>query len=198
MPHTDDLPTSITALEGMLNHHASQLQQLADRVEAVNEWIDLDEIVVARMSAEEDKSAARKRKDGRENASRTEGKFKGQRVVSFSGKHEKCEENGPGISCAVQEARKRILAMRQWRKELERSVCWQREEYWRIEHAMGRKGSENMGGEEGGGAGAMAGTVGRKWDSGRLVESHSLGFSFLCFVSCFFALLLIRFMSKSF
>ncbi|MCJ1462057.1 hypothetical protein MMC07_000657 [Pseudocyphellaria aurata] len=166
MPHTDELPTSITALEGMLNHHASQLQQLADRVEAVNEWIDLDEIVVARMSAEKDKSGGRQRKDGREKVSRMEGKIKGQKVVSFSGKHEKSEENGPGISCGVLEARKRILAMRQWRKELEHSVCWQREEYWRIEHAMGRKGCENMGGGEGGGAGAMDGTVGRKWNSG--------------------------------
>lgn len=136
-------------------------------MEAVNEWIDLDEIVMARMSADETKSAGGAGKYGRGTATRMEGKVRVQRVMSFAGKYEKNEENGSGISCGVEEAKERIRAMRQWRKELERSVCWQREEYWRVEHAMGRKGSENMGEGEGGGAGVIEGTVGRKWDSGR-------------------------------
>lgn len=29
--------------------------------------------------------------------------------------------------------------MRKWRKEVERSVVWMREERWRVERAMGRK-----------------------------------------------------------
>ncbi|MCJ1261177.1 hypothetical protein MMC22_001041 [Lobaria immixta] len=165
--HTDELPTSVTALEGLLNHHASQLQQLADRVEAVNEWIDLDEIVLARMRADEDKSMEEKGREERRHGSRMNGKFKVQRAVSFAGKHEKNDEYGRGISCGVQEAKERIQSMRQWRKDLERSVCWQREEYWRVEHAMGKKESETMEGGEAGGAEVTEGTVGRKWDGER-------------------------------
>lgn len=56
IPHIYELSTSITAFAGLLNHHASQLQQLTGRVEVMNEWINLDEIVMARMSADDDKS----------------------------------------------------------------------------------------------------------------------------------------------
>lgn len=171
IPHTDALPTSITALEGLLNHHAPQLQQLAERVEAVNEWIDRDQIVVARMSADEDKSMGDKEGNERKNASPMKEKFKGQRVVSFEGTHEENEEDGPGINRRVQEAKERIQAMRQWRKELERSVCWQREEYWQVEQAMGHKGSGNFGRGEGRGVGVKESTVGRKWDVERSVEA---------------------------
>ncbi|KAI4092021.1 MAG: hypothetical protein LQ344_003675 [Seirophora lacunosa] len=55
LPNTDHLPTSFAALEGHLNHHASQLQQLADRVESINEWIELDNIVLARLIRDEEK-----------------------------------------------------------------------------------------------------------------------------------------------
>ncbi|KAI4251140.1 MAG: hypothetical protein LQ352_005027, partial [Teloschistes flavicans] len=55
LQNTDPLPTSFTALEGHLNHHASQLQQLADRVEAINEWIELDTIVLARLIRDEER-----------------------------------------------------------------------------------------------------------------------------------------------
>ncbi|KAI4177625.1 MAG: hypothetical protein LQ346_007622, partial [Caloplaca aetnensis] len=55
LPNEDPLPPSFAALEGHLNHHASQLQQLAERVERINEWIDLDTIVLARLVRDEEK-----------------------------------------------------------------------------------------------------------------------------------------------
>ncbi|KAL9001724.1 MAG: hypothetical protein Q9188_005303 [Gyalolechia gomerana] len=55
LPNDDPLPSSFAALEGHLNHHASQLQQLADRVESINEWIELDNIVLARLIRDEEK-----------------------------------------------------------------------------------------------------------------------------------------------
>lgn len=133
-------------------------------MEAVNEWIDHDQIVVARLSGDEDKSMGNKEEDGRTNALPMKGKSKREKVVSFEGTHEKDEEDGTGINRRVQEAKERIQAMRQWRKEWERSVCWQREEYWQVEHAMGRKGSRNIGRGEGRGVGVKESTVGRKWD----------------------------------
>lgn len=39
----------------------------------------------------------------------------------------------------MRELRERIAGMRKWRKEVERSVVWMREERWRVERAMGRK-----------------------------------------------------------
>lgn len=165
---------------GVVNHHASQLQQLADRVEAVNEWIDLDKIVLARLSADENKSMRGKGKSERENRSRMDVKFKDPKVVSFAGKYEKNEESAPDTSCGVQEAKERARAVRQWRKELERSVCWQRKGYWRVEHAMGKKGSKNMGEGEKGGAGATE--DGRKEMGQRNVSGtfsyHHLNFYF--------------------
>lgn len=53
IPNTDPLPTDLGALEGLLNHHASQLKKLADRVESVNEWIEMDGIVLARLLSDE-------------------------------------------------------------------------------------------------------------------------------------------------
>lgn len=49
LPNTDPLPTDPGLLEGLLNHHASQLKKLADRTESVNEWIEMDGIVLARL-----------------------------------------------------------------------------------------------------------------------------------------------------
>ncbi|KAI4142145.1 MAG: hypothetical protein L6R39_005070 [Caloplaca ligustica] len=55
LANNDPLPTTFAALEGHLNHHASQLQQLADRAESINEWIELDNIVLARLVRDEEK-----------------------------------------------------------------------------------------------------------------------------------------------
>ena len=49
LPHTNPLPTDRGALEGLLNHHASQLQKLADQVESVNEWIEMNGIVLEKL-----------------------------------------------------------------------------------------------------------------------------------------------------
>ncbi|KAL8744743.1 MAG: hypothetical protein Q9190_003041 [Brigantiaea leucoxantha] len=38
----------------------------------------------------------------------------------------------------LKELRERIAGLKRWRKDLERSVMWQREEYWRVERAMGK------------------------------------------------------------
>ena len=123
----------------------------------MNEWVDGDQIVVARMSADEDHKEVL-------NASPVEGNFKSLRVVSFEETHEENENERSGINLKVQEANERIQAMRQWRKELERSVCWQREEYWQVEKAMGRKRSGDVDREEGRGVQVKESTVGRKWN----------------------------------
>ena len=54
LTNTDPLPTNPTTLEGRLNHHASQLQKLATRIETVNEWLALDIIVLRRLEKEID------------------------------------------------------------------------------------------------------------------------------------------------
>jgi hypothetical protein len=43
-------PEKDPAWEGSLNHHASELRVLADRVEQINEWLELDWIVEMRMT----------------------------------------------------------------------------------------------------------------------------------------------------
>ena len=48
----EDEPDVSRDLEGLLNHHTSQLQKLADRVHWVNEWIECDWIVMDRMAKE--------------------------------------------------------------------------------------------------------------------------------------------------
>lgn len=48
----------------------------------------------------------------------------------------------------IREARERIKAMKRWRKELEKAVFWQREEYWRVERRMGNQ--RNRGSKESG------------------------------------------------
>lgn len=94
--------------------------------------------------------------------------------MSFVGKDKRKKESWSGFSCGVQEAEGRIWAMRQWRKELERSVCWQREEYWPVEHAMGRKENKSMGKMEGSGTEVTEGTSRRKWDGRRGTLSLTL------------------------
>ncbi|KAL9001723.1 MAG: hypothetical protein Q9188_005302, partial [Gyalolechia gomerana] len=39
----------------------------------------------------------------------------------------------------IREAKERIRAMKRWRKEVEKAVFWQREEYWRVESRMGKQ-----------------------------------------------------------
>lgn len=161
-------------LEGRLNHHTSQLQQLADRVERINEWIEMDEIVLRRLA-----------KDA-EVAAEEEKKHKGERVTVATGASgvPQLAFTAPGgrkeevpASEAVVEVRERVKGMKRWRKELERAVVWQREEHWRVEKTMGRTGSRkprfvvvNQGeGDEGaeGGEKTVVGTYAReRWVGG--------------------------------
>lgn len=153
IPNTDQLPTSLAALEGLLNHYISQLQKLADRVEAVNEWIDLDKIVLARIAADDaaglEKAAV---EDGAASGPEGESVGKNQNLLSsprtstvpWKNNRYSSDGNGEAMICRVREATERIRGMKRWRKELERSVYWQREEYWRVEKAMGRRRSESV------------------------------------------------------
>ena len=49
VPHTDTLPASRELKEAMLNHLVSQLQALAKRVTELNEFIELDHILLHSM-----------------------------------------------------------------------------------------------------------------------------------------------------
>lgn len=51
----DCLPTNKTELEGLCNYHVSQLETLARRVKLLNEYIDLDSIVLSNLR-QDDKS----------------------------------------------------------------------------------------------------------------------------------------------
>ena len=77
------------------------------------------------------------------------------------------EEEKVRAHSGVRELKERIRAMRKWRRELEWSVVWHREECWRVQRAMGvqlEDGGVGEGlrerGEEGWGVG------GRTWEKG--------------------------------
>ena len=52
--------------------------------------------------------------------------------------------------CGVRELRQRIRGMKRWRREIERTVVWQREEYARVLAAIGKPKSESEQGKEAG------------------------------------------------
>ncbi|KAL8939661.1 MAG: hypothetical protein Q9216_003237 [Gyalolechia sp. 2 TL-2023] len=177
LPNDDPLPSSFAALEGHLNHHASQLQQLADRVESINEWIELDNIVLARLIRDEEKKiedliAAERNSPG---ATTPDGKKgvhfatapvppvasgtaplvppsekMGKRSASMGDVPRSPSLGNPKTDTerkeeaveahwGIREAKERIRGMKRWRKEVEKAVFWQREEYWRVESRMGRE-----------------------------------------------------------
>jgi len=84
---------------------------------------------------------------------------------------EMTKEEKVKANCNIRDIRERIKSMKRWRKELERSVYWQREEYWRIKKVMGKeRDSDDWGripGEDGWGVG------GKTWEKGRYVVSCS-------------------------
>lgn len=55
-------------------------------------------------------------------------------------KEERIKEN-----CSVRDLRERIKAMKKWRREIERTVCWQREEYRRVQKAINRQSDQSEG-----------------------------------------------------
>ena len=115
-------------LTGHLNHTTSQLQQLADRAERLNEWIDMDTIVLQRL-----KTAA-------------EATPVSPTSISSNIPHlAPAIAVDPAVTAQIIELQERIAVAKGWLKELERSVYWQREEYRRTEKAMGRKKSGQSG-----------------------------------------------------
>ena len=177
LPHTDPLPTDRGALEGLLNHHASELKKLADQVESMNEWIEMNGIVVERLLSDvrynvekeaADRAAAvrppiimkafRERLEadnfqieldaGPVGPSLTPSpqQYRGRNISSShhrtptvhfltpesrsSSEAETTLEDKIQANCDIQDLKERIKSTKRWRKELERSVYWRREEYW--------------------------------------------------------------------
>lgn len=132
----------------------------------MNEWIDLDKIVLARIIAD-DLAGTEKAAVEEGAATAPDGDGVGKDQILIHGSHSGAKlsrSNGHSsdglvevTTCRVREATERIKGMRRWRKELEWSVYWQREEYWRVEKAMGRKRSESVGRSEEEGVGKWVG-----------------------------------------
>ncbi|KAI4158455.1 MAG: hypothetical protein LQ342_007410 [Letrouitia transgressa] len=239
LDHNDALPATFSLLEGQLNQLTSQLQHLADRAEFINEWLDLDAIVLSRLLSEQEKLQQAREGDENQQTSPSKGKqiltvdpknakstqqqqqepqlhssspnLPNAKMVRFqpslplppfasskqpsaptspsklsfthtlkgSGKRSASTGDVPRATTptispsslypaiypanprsttpsplssaatspakpvpettAMRELRERIAGMRKWRKEVERSVVWMREERWRVERAMGRK-----------------------------------------------------------
>lgn len=60
-------------------------------------------------------------------------------------KDERIDDN-----CSVRDLRERIKAMMKWRREIERTVCWQREEYRRVLKALHRQSVDESSGRSAG------------------------------------------------
>ena len=91
----------------------------------INEWIDMDAIVLARLKREVERAATHleEGQEGSEGKEQEERERKKKMVEAHNG---------------IREIQERIAGMRRWRKEVERAVFWQREEGWRVEEKMGR------------------------------------------------------------
>ncbi|KAG6986684.1 ATP-dependent rRNA helicase spb4 [Physcia stellaris] len=125
IPNIDPLPEDRESLTGLLNHTTSQLQKLADRAERINEWLDMDLIVLQRLTIDAKNLALTSLPPP-------------TLPLPLS------PATAP-ITDKILELNNRVAAMQTWRKDLERAVFWQREEYRRIEKAMGRKRSGQSG-----------------------------------------------------
>lgn len=66
----------------------------------------------------------------------------------------KIKEERIDEDCGVRDLRERIRGMKRWRREIERTVVWQREEYRRVQTAIGKQsvGNNGEGGAEKGAA----------------------------------------------
>ena len=188
IPHQNPLPADQAALEALLNENTVQLQRLADTVKSVNEWIETDGIILARMLGEVKKGVQKgegiggggggqlrdkamalnlQRRDRENNSG-----GRGSRVpsVRFSVpdgsdadvRRNLSVEKAVDAKERVRELKERIKSMKIWRKEMERSVVWQREEGWRIQERMGMRRDSDKLHIEGGGA-----VGGRMWKRAR-------------------------------
>jgi len=151
IPHTDPLPTHQTDLEGLLNHHAGELQRLADRCDFLNEWMDAVCLVLERLKRgvrfEIEGAFAvavaggEEAEEGQAGAERAEGEGveSGEKMVVTKEEMEAMTEEQYAEDCRISELTERVVMIKKWRKELERSVVWQRDEHLRVEIALGRK-----------------------------------------------------------
>ncbi len=58
----------------------------------------------------------------------------------------KSKEERINESCSVRDLRERIKGMKHWRRELERTVCWQLQEHRRVQKAINRQSDQSEGG----------------------------------------------------
>lgn len=140
---------------------------MALRVDALNEMIDMENIVLARLAREQKEAGKKfaeereggevgKREDG--DAGKKEdggGAFGGFWNGNGNGKEEgEVEEEAPPLVTNEMRNKQMLVAeMKRLRKGMEKSVIWQRDEYWRVERAMGRRAVGSRKGEEGEGGG---------------------------------------------
>ncbi|MCJ1244833.1 hypothetical protein MMC30_002034 [Trapelia coarctata] len=136
LPHIDALPNTPDGLEGRLNHLASQLQIMADRVDKVNEMIDMENIVLLRL-AREQKEALKKQGEGG-GVGFEEGRHG---MDTGRAREEEEDEEVPLVTNEMRNKQTLVTEMKRLKKGMEKSVVWQRDEYWRVERAMGRRGS---------------------------------------------------------
>ncbi|KAL8790493.1 MAG: hypothetical protein Q9195_006324 [Heterodermia aff. obscurata] len=129
-----DLPTDREALTGKLNHNRSELQHLANRAEKINEWLDVDAIKITRLQADL-KAAKQSLADSNVPSIH----------VTEAGSNNEYIDAVKSINDDLAELSNRREHMLRWRKEVERAVFWRREEFRRIEKAMGRKKSAQSG-----------------------------------------------------
>ena len=106
---------------------------LADRAERVNEWIDRDMIVLARLNSD--------LKAGSQFTTSNAPEIR----LTQAGSSSSSPVEMPSLPDRINELNTRIARTNRFRKDLEGSVYWQRAEYRRIEKALGRTKSGQSG-----------------------------------------------------
>ncbi|MCJ1335119.1 hypothetical protein MMC09_000385 [Bachmanniomyces sp. S44760] len=139
VPHTDTLPASRELKEAMLNHLVSQLQALAKRVTELNEFIELDHILLHSMKKDVKEMKDILEVDGRMKVMDAR---KGLAKKSLKGTLELEAVAGEErlyhhAGSAMLEMLERLDALKRCKKAMEKSVIWLRDELKRVEDAMG-------------------------------------------------------------
>lgn len=136
---------------------------MALRVDALNEMIDMENIVLARLAREQKEAVGKfaEEREGGDGGKREDGggafeRFRngnGSGNGNGKGEGEVEEEAPPLVTNEMRNKQMLVAEMRRLRKGMEKSVVWQRDEYWRVERAMGRREVGSRKGEEGEGGG---------------------------------------------
>ena len=131
---------------------------MAIRVDALNEMIDMENIVLARLTREQketqQKEALKRAVEsgegsafGGENGSGNgeafeDGLRNGMERVRLKEEDSTREEVEivPLMTNEMRNKQMLVAEMKKLKKGMERSVVWQRDEYWRVEKAMGKRG----------------------------------------------------------